>query len=287
MLRDHLVKAHPERDGAFRWRGDGVSRIEGLSDAVFGFALTLLVVSLGVPKTFDDLVRMLAGFPAFVATFSMLVLVWGAQYRFFRRYGLEDARTIRLNTVLLCLVVFFVYPLKFLFETFIAMWLGPVGWLLGIEVLRAQSRQAWESLTQAQWPTLMMVFAAAYVGIFAVFALMHRHALARADELGLDALERHETRFAIVENVVNVGVALLSVAVTLGVAYGFGTAQRGPAGFGGMQGFGALLGGLVYSLTGLFMWLVGRPHRRRRAELLAARDATRDATRAGVAAASA
>ena len=36
MIREHLIKAHPERDGAFRWRGDGVSRIEGLSDAVFG-----------------------------------------------------------------------------------------------------------------------------------------------------------------------------------------------------------------------------------------------------------
>jgi hypothetical protein len=40
VIREQLVKAHPERDGDFRWRGDGVSRIEGLSDAVFGFALT-------------------------------------------------------------------------------------------------------------------------------------------------------------------------------------------------------------------------------------------------------
>jgi hypothetical protein len=109
MIREHLIKAHPERDGAFRWRGDGVSRIEGLSDAVFGFAITLLVVSLGVPKSFDELVRMIAGFPAFVAAAGLLVMVWLAQYRFFRRYGLEDARTIFLNVVLLCLVVFFVY----------------------------------------------------------------------------------------------------------------------------------------------------------------------------------
>ena len=35
-------------DQAFRWRGGEVSRLEGLSDAVFAFAVTLLVVSLEV-----------------------------------------------------------------------------------------------------------------------------------------------------------------------------------------------------------------------------------------------
>jgi hypothetical protein len=39
-----------ERDGDFAVRSNEISRIEGLSDSVFGFAITLLVVSLGVPK---------------------------------------------------------------------------------------------------------------------------------------------------------------------------------------------------------------------------------------------
>ena len=273
MLRDHLVKAHPERDGAFRWRGDGVSRIEGLSDAVFGFAITLLVVSLGVPKSFDELLRMVAGFPAFAAASWLLYIVWSAQYRFFRRYGLEDARTVRLNVVLLCLVVFFVYPLKFLFETFIAMWLGPIGWMLGIEVLKAQSESAWGALRQAQWPGLMVVFAVAYFAIFAVFARMHRHALACADELGLDELERHETRLAIVEYRVSMGIAVLSASLTLLVAYGLGLPDSFVPRLAGAPGLGAMLGGMVYPLTGVIIAVVARPYRRRRDELLAARGA--------------
>ena len=40
------------RTGQFRWRGQEITRIEGLSDAVFAFAITLPVVSLEVPKTF-------------------------------------------------------------------------------------------------------------------------------------------------------------------------------------------------------------------------------------------
>ncbi|NIV14887.1 MAG: DUF1211 domain-containing protein [Aliifodinibius sp.] len=39
-------------DQEFRWRGGDVSRMEGFSDAVFAFALTLLVVSLQVPNSF-------------------------------------------------------------------------------------------------------------------------------------------------------------------------------------------------------------------------------------------
>lgn len=52
-------------------RGREVSRIEGFSDAVFGFALTLLVVSLEVPESFDGLKQILGGFVPFAITFAL------------------------------------------------------------------------------------------------------------------------------------------------------------------------------------------------------------------------
>jgi uncharacterized membrane protein len=46
----------PAKRLQFQLRGKQMNRIEAVSDVVFGFALTLLVVSLQVPRTYADLI---------------------------------------------------------------------------------------------------------------------------------------------------------------------------------------------------------------------------------------
>lgn len=67
-----------------------MSRIDGFSDVVFGFALTLLVVSLEVPKTYEELHSLMRGFLPFAVSFVLLMTVWYAHYFFFERFGLKD-----------------------------------------------------------------------------------------------------------------------------------------------------------------------------------------------------
>jgi hypothetical protein len=108
------INEHVAKDG-FRLRGTHMSRIDGFSDVVFGFALTLLVVSVEVPHTYDELHALMLGFFPFAICFSLFFAIWWAHFRFFRRFGLHDPATIVLNAMLLFTVLFYVYPMKFLF----------------------------------------------------------------------------------------------------------------------------------------------------------------------------
>jgi hypothetical protein len=110
MLRSRLAQRRIGGEEGFSWRGEDVLRVEGLADAVFGFALTLLVVSLEVPNTFDELIATMRGFFAFAISGWLLYSVWFDHYIFFRRYGLQDNLTLHLSSVLLFVVLFYVYP---------------------------------------------------------------------------------------------------------------------------------------------------------------------------------
>jgi uncharacterized membrane protein len=49
------------------FRQHRISRLEEFSDAVFGFALTLPVITADVPHTYGQLIDLLQGVPAFAA----------------------------------------------------------------------------------------------------------------------------------------------------------------------------------------------------------------------------
>ena len=173
----------------FRNRGADISRVEGFADCAFGFAVTLLVVSLDVPRTFSGLVSVLQGIPAFAVSFAILAWIWYTQYRFFRQYGMEDPATVVLTLVLLFVVLCYVYPLKFLYA-------ASFGGTL-------------------EYPELRLLFVIYGVGLtatFAVLVLMHANAYRQRERLGLNALERAETRLNMWQLAAVAGLGLLSAA---------------------------------------------------------------------------
>src|SRR5262249_22278558 len=100
--------------GLFGPRERPITRLESFSDGVFAISATLLVVSLEVPHSFAELEHSLSGFIAFALSFTMLVHIWAVHNGFFRRFGEQDGWTVTLNAALLFVVLFYVYPLKYL-----------------------------------------------------------------------------------------------------------------------------------------------------------------------------
>ena len=184
-------------------RGREVSRIEGFSDAVFGFALTLLVVSLEVPENFAELERILVGFPAFAVTFTVICWVWYEHYLLFRRYDLEDGFTVFLNCVLLFLVVFYAYPMKFIFTRLIT------GTLMGI------GPQVNEGMSAANGRLLMAVYSGGFVALFAVFMLLHWNALRQRQRLGLGTMEVYDARASVRRHSISVTLGLISIGIAV------------------------------------------------------------------------
>jgi hypothetical protein len=193
----------------FQWRGKDVSRLEELSDAVMGFALTLLVVSLEVPQTFDHLLSTMRGFGAFAMCFALLIVIWYEHYTFFRRYGLQDTYVIVWNTVLLFLIVFYVYPLKFLFTLFFNELLG-----LSFQVT-LPGGDIVPMLREGQLPQLYIIYGIGWTAVWLVFVLLYHYALGQSERLELSPVEVFDTRASISENLAASILGLLSIGMVL------------------------------------------------------------------------
>jgi len=225
MFRKAPGKKHQSSLKGFHFRGHEVKRIETFSDAVFAFAVTLLIVSLEVPKSFEELMVTMRGFFAFAISFTLLMLIWYEQHVFFRRYGLEDIKTVVLNAILMFVVLFYVYPLKFLFT------------LLFSDQIYLHEKTPF-SITQQQFPTLMSIYGIGYIVIYSLFLLMYLHALGKKESLNLTGVEIFDTKTRIYANVILICIGLLSVI----------TSQLLPVLSAGLSGFVYILIGPVFSI---------------------------------------
>lgn len=220
-----IVDPSVPEEGAFLVRGHQVSRLEGISDAVFGLALTLIVVSLKVPGSFDELVATLQGFVGSGVCVLLVLQIWNEHYLYFRRFALEDAMTRSLNGLLLFVVIAYVYPLKFLFGLFFDA-------LLQIKapprVIRGED--------QAK---LFVIYGAGFILVYIILAVMYLHALRKQAELEMTEIEVLETRWTIL------GYILMTLAGALSILFAL------------VAGKYAVFAGFVYFVIPIFMTIHG------------------------------
>jgi uncharacterized membrane protein len=108
------INNYRNHDSRINYRGSDASRIDNLTDAVFGIAITLLLFNQSNPNSFTDLITFTKTLPAFLISISFLVLFWSEHLRFSEIYTLNHSGFTILNTIFIALIIFYVYPLRFL-----------------------------------------------------------------------------------------------------------------------------------------------------------------------------
>ena len=189
-----------------KWRGGDISRLESFTDAVFAIAITLLVVSHDVPKNFYEFKSVMWGFVGFGVTFTMLVFIWLTNFKFHRRYGLEDGVTIFLNSLFIFLVLFFIYPLKFLAQVLINWGILNRGFGIDFNIGFSGGFEYYD---------IFIIYGLGGFAIWFVIILMYLHAYNMREILDLDSNELEITKGTILANSIVCLVILISIILAI------------------------------------------------------------------------
>jgi uncharacterized membrane protein len=215
----------PRDEHGVRLRGLEMTRIETFTDAAFAFAVTMLVISVdSIPADMDELFLALRGIPAFALSFAQVMLFWYAHHVWSRRYGLEDVGTVFLSSLLVLIVLVFIYPLKTMYSSALAWFSG--GFLPSQINLQ----------TDTDLALLFTIFALSYLAMSLAIILLYWHAWRSRVELQLDAREVLATRLMMGSWAVLASPALLSLILA-----------------NTMSGIWIVSAGFVYSLLSVAM----------------------------------
>lgn len=218
-LKDQLVGLDPK----FRYRGLNQTRVETFSDAVFAFAFTLVVLSSSVPETFTELRASLREIIPFLICIVLIVVIWYQHYLFFLRYGLQNTRTVVINTFLLFLLLIYVYPLKFLASFLFELYYG---FIVG-DLSQFNSTYS----NDLDMRLLMTAYGIGAMLIFLTLSLLYKHAYKRREDLELDDYEVFVTKTSFTHNLLMSSIPFLSSIISIFQIFGDGPINYIIAGF--------------------------------------------------------
>ncbi len=198
-MRNGILK-NRQHDPRMVYRGESASRLDNLTDAVFGIAITLLIFNLANPNSFTDLLEFTKTLPAFLISISFIILIWNEHLEFSEIYSLHDTRLTVLNTVFISLVIFYVYPLRFL-----TLFLTNNFFRTDIKI----------SIRGDQVPYLMIYYGFVAFALYFILYLFYQRAGQLSSELELNSFETFYTKSQKKRLLIMFVVPLISILLTL------------------------------------------------------------------------
>lgn len=170
------------------------SRLESVSDAVFAFAATLMVVNIGSDTAITSFREELPNFISFAVSFFVMMAIWKIHYNYFRRTDVIDNWIIAFNMILLFTVLFYIFPIRSLITA-------------GSGSVR---------ITVDSFSDIFQMYSLGFMLIFLCFCLMYYRAFKKTDSLKLLFYSRHFLIFVIVGF-----LSILLAIFKVGLYYGF------------------------------------------------------------------
>ena len=156
-MRERTGKLKP----GLQHRNKPFHRLESLTDAVFGIAITLSIFNLSQIASLHSLYKFAFTLPAFIICIGFLYLFWKAHVEFSRVVGFGDGWLQFLNLIFIALIIFYVFPLRFLT-------------LMLTQIIFGQDMQV--EMRADQMPELMTYYGLVAFSLYFVMFLMYSRA---------------------------------------------------------------------------------------------------------------
>jgi uncharacterized membrane protein len=195
-----LFSKYNSRDPKINYRGEATTRLDSLTDAVFGIAITLLIFNISEANSFNDLLLFAKSFPALLMSILFLILIWQEHVSFSLIYSTNSKPIRILNVFFITLVIFYIYPLKFLSRLLTNLFFN-TNLKLNIE--------------GNEIPQLMIFYGTVTFAIYGILYLFYISVLRQKQKYDFTEYEVLYTKFQSIRIIIMFSVPLLSVIISL------------------------------------------------------------------------
>ena len=191
-------------DLTFHMRGENMTRIETFVAASFGFAITMLIISVNdIPKGIEEFILAFKNVPSFICSCAAIIFIWYKHANWSRRFGLEDPMTIFLSGTLIIIVLIFIYPLRLMMQGL--FFIITDGYFpLGINL------DSFENLR-----TVFTFYGVGFLVLTINFWALHAHALNQGKALSLNAFEYNYTQRNVTDWFISAAMSLVVIAIMI------------------------------------------------------------------------